>query len=496
MTLEIAKQYLVDPDADPFRLISYEEIDDAAAKVLSASKGDLFLNGLKSLTDEAAIAFANHGDSYSFYGDDTYELQLEGVRSLSNRAAKELCRRKGFVSLHPIVFSGLDAEVAEALKQHTNEWHQIGAAKFSRNSADGGIYYGLSKLDSAEAALILAECHGGNLHLNNVTLLSPEAAETIARHDGEVLHLNGLESISLDVARAIVKFRGIVSLWGLPPLDVDEIPDEVDELLEIEWALAIRDPNFGCDYRLPTLLSVAAAEAFAIFQGFYQKELNLDTVSLLSPAAARELSGIYYLYLNGLKEIDLAVAQELTHEHVHLSLDGLTRLSVEVAQALARKSVALEDVFPRDVDYIEGRILSLNGLESLTAEVAAALVGKDQHEANFLYDILSLDKLKELSAESARNLVWRRNGGNSVCQHLALNGLEFISDEVAEALGEHSGGELSLKWLKNLSDKAMIALGRLGENGSGVWLGSLKTTKDSERIFIQHLLGAMLLDFE
>jgi hypothetical protein len=77
-----------------------------------------------------------------------------------------------------------------------------------------------------------------------------------------------------------------------------------------------------------------------------------------------------------------------------------------------------------------------------------------------------------------------------------LNGLEHISDEVAEALSEHSGGELSLKGVKNLSDKSMIALGRLGENGSCVRLDSLGITKDSEIFFIQHLMGAMCLDFE
>lgn len=152
------------------------------------------------------------------------------------------------------------------------------------------------------------------------------------------------------------------------------------------------------------------------------------------------------------------LAQGLTREHAHLSLDGLTSLSVEIAEAIARKFATREDVFPRDVDYNKGKILSLNGLESLNVDVAAALVGKDQHQAKIQYELLSLDKLKELSAETARNLVWRRNGVNSVCQHLSLNGLEYISDEVTEALGEHSGGELSLKGIKNFQTKRWLHL--------------------------------------
>jgi hypothetical protein len=454
LTLEIANQYLANPDS--MDLNRFEAIEVDAAKALSAHKGDLHLNGLKSLSDDAAIALAKHGRPFSIGSDCADELQLEGLESLSDLTAKVLCRREGHVSLNSEVLPSLSGDVAEILARHNDEWMQIRIAKFCQHS-DGPVYYNWDRLDSVDAAEILARCSGGNLCLNNVTVLSADAAEQLARYQGECIYLNGLEVMSLDVARALTGFRGVVYLKGLPPLDVDEIPDECDELLELEWALAIRDPDFGYKYKLPTLHSESAAEALA--RTHFGEVLDLNAVKSLSPEAARAIAGgagSAYLCLDGLKTLDVEVADALVHQHVHLSLNGLNKLPVDAAKALARCSMVSDRV------STEWGMLSLNGLESLPVEVAAALVGHGNNQSNFRWELLSLDRLTEndLSAEVARTLVWRNEGCPSICEYLSLNGLKSLTDEVAQALAGHVGGKLSLNGLTKVSDTAADALGR------------------------------------
>ena len=71
-------------------------LSDEAAKALAQHKGTLYLNGLTTLSDEAATALAQH---------EGRSLSLPGLTTLSDEAAKALAQYKGDLSLASISFS-------------------------------------------------------------------------------------------------------------------------------------------------------------------------------------------------------------------------------------------------------------------------------------------------------------------------------------------------------------------------------------------------------
>jgi beta-lactamase regulating signal transducer with metallopeptidase domain/ABC-type branched-subunit amino acid transport system substrate-binding protein len=179
--------------------------------------------------------------------------------------------------------------------------------------------------------------------------------------------------------------------------------------------------------------------------------LPLNGITKLTPDVAQALAGYSRgpLYLNGLTTLSAEAAKALAQHKGLLFLDGLTTLSAEAAKALAQRK---GDLY-------------LNGLTTLSAEAAKALA---QHE-----DRLYLNGLTTLSAEAAKALAQHEGGlylnalttlsaeaAKALAQHkiaLYLNGLTTLSDEAATALAQHKGG-LSLNGLTTLSDEAVKTL--------------------------------------
>ena len=155
--------------------------------------------------------------------------------------------------------------------------------------------------------------------------------------------------------------------------------------------------------------------------------LSLNRLTTLSVEVADALGKWYGMSSN---PVDRAFSS--------LSLDGLTTLSVEVANAIANW---------------KGTTLSFNGLTTLSVEAADAL-------ANWEGSSLSLYGLTALSVEVADALVkWKG------CS-LDLNGLTTLSVETADALANWDGTHLSLDGLTTLSVEAADALG----NWKGIYL--------------------------
>ena len=148
--------------------------------------------------------------------------------------------------------------------------------------------------------------------------------------------------------------------------------------------------------------------------------LSLNRLTTLSVEVADALGKWYGMSSN---PVDRAFSS--------LSLDGLTTLSVEVANAIANW---------------KGTTLSFNGLTTLSVEAADAL-------ANWKGSSLSLYGLTALSVEVADALVkWKG------CS-LDLNGLTTLSVETADALANWEGTDLSLDGLTTISVEAADALG-------------------------------------
>jgi hypothetical protein len=213
----------------------------AIAKALAQHKGRLYLNGLTTLSDEAAKALAQREG----------ELYLDGLTTLSDEAAKTLAQHKGGLSLDGL--TTLPAEAAKALAQHKG--------LLSLN--------GLTTL-SAEAATALAQHKGDYLSLNGLTTLSGEAATALAQHKGNRLSLNGLTTLSDEAATALAQHKGRLSLASI---SFSLTPDSV-----LVWATLLRG-QLSAVTALDSPDAVAIAKALATRKG----PLSLPNLKKISP---------------------------------------------------------------------------------------------------------------------------------------------------------------------------------------------------------------------
>ncbi|MFM8272305.1 MAG: DUF1588 domain-containing protein, partial [Gemmata sp.] len=118
---------------------------------LARRQGDLALDGLAELSDDAAAALADHRGG---------TLSLNGLKNLSDAAAAALARHDGRLSLNGL--ATLSAAAAGALAKHPGDWL---------------ILDGLTTL-TASAASALAQ-HPGVTSLNGLTALAPEALKAL-----------------------------------------------------------------------------------------------------------------------------------------------------------------------------------------------------------------------------------------------------------------------------------------------------------------------------
>ena len=175
LTKEIAEQFLA--DVDSVDLSEFNEIDDAAAEILSNCTDTwLSLGGLTSLSDAAAESLSKHifaielegltslsdevAESLSQHKSDLY---LDGLTSLSDVAAESLKKHKGYLSLGGL--TSLSDVVAESLSQHESGLSLCGLTSLSDVAAES-----LSQ-------------HKSDLYLDGLTSLSDVAAESLSQHE-------------------------------------------------------------------------------------------------------------------------------------------------------------------------------------------------------------------------------------------------------------------------------------------------------------------------
>ena len=169
-------------------------------------------------------------------------------------------------------------------------------------------------------------------------------------------------------------------------------------------------------------------EAAGMLSSGWGSITNLDGLTHLSVAAARNLAEGGSLSLGGLRLLPSDIASALAEHKRTLWLNGLTKLSDEAAECLSKH---------------RGETLRLCGLTRLS-DAAAESLSKYK-------GALSLDGLTQLSDVVAESL--SKHQGN-----LSLNGLTELSDAAAASLGQYQGNQLSLSGLTKLSDTAAAAI--------------------------------------
>ena len=234
----------------------------------------------------------------------------------------------------------------------------------------------------------------------------------------------------------------------------------------MRWAVAVvllvmAVPAFGQDNTdILKKLSVEQARTLVATDG-RGNPLSLKGLTTLTPEVAEALAKHKgRLSLNGLTTLSPEVAEALATHNGELLLDGLTTLSPKVADALAKHNgglflKGLKTLSPEVAEALatHNAVLVLEGLTTLSIGVAKALA---EHKGT-----LGLERLTTLSPEVAGALA--EHGGE-----LFLNGLTTLSPEAAEALAKHKG-RLVLSGLTTLSPELAEALatheGGLSLNG-------------------------------
>ena len=218
-------------------------VSPAVARALSGLPGEaqcLYLDGLRVLSKETALAFSEHQGVLSLDALTTLPedvalalaehkgsgISLNGLSFISEGAAVALGRYKGErLSLNGL--TAISAESVAALFQFLDPENYVLELNgleflpaefppdfFERLSGDLELS-GLSEI-SPENARALSK-HRGWLELG-VTSLSDGAAQALSMHRGERLALNGLTSISKEAANALQKHRGINTNLNLDAL--------------------------------------------------------------------------------------------------------------------------------------------------------------------------------------------------------------------------------------------------------------------------------------
>ncbi|MCE9568023.1 MAG: DUF1588 domain-containing protein [Planctomycetes bacterium] len=384
-------------------LKAVKSLSPDVAKALAQRKGggpsnQVRLDGLESLSVEAAAALAEmHGHNW--------DGRLPAMKTIPEDVARALAKRPGGLSLEGL--TSLSDEAAKALggKLGGNlpglTSLTVESAKAIAGPVPGQFHRtlnldGLTALPDDIALAIGGKDSRGNLYLNGLTSLTPAAAKAICQREGD-LYLDGLTTIPDDTLKAITEHkspgyaRPIVFLKGLTKLSDDgavilaawpkwcgELP--ALSMLSEKTAVALASSR-NWDGKLPAVkqLSAEVAKAHAKRRG----NLSLDGLAELSDAAANALAEHRdgTLSLNGLKNLSDKAAAALARHDGRLSLNGLTTLSDGAAGALAQHP---------------GDWLILDGLTTLTDSAAKALA---QHRG-----VVSLNGLTALAPETLKTL--------------------------------------------------------------------------------------------
>jgi mono/diheme cytochrome c family protein len=384
-------------------LKSVKSLSTEVGKALAQRKGggpsnQVRLDGVGSLTVEAAAALAeSHGHNW--------DGRLPAMKSIPDDVARSLAKRQGGLSLEGL--TSLSDEAAKALQGRLNgNLPRLTSLTFESAKAIAGPVpgqfhrtlnlNGLTALPDDIALAIGGKDSRGDLHLNGLTALTPVAAKAVCQREGD-LHLNGLVGVDVDTLKALAEHkapgyaRPVVFLGGLTKLSDDEAvilaawPKWSGELpaltaLSEKTATALASSR-NWDGKLPAVktLPAEAARALARRQGDLAldglAELSDDTASALAEHRGGTLS------LNGLKALSDKTAAALARHDGRLSLAGMATLSEEAATALGKHP---------------GDWLILDGLISLNETAAKALA---RHRG-----VVSLTGLTTLPPEALKTL--------------------------------------------------------------------------------------------
>lgn len=178
-------------------------LSDELALILNQWVGEIQLNGLKSISTDAALSLSkNHigaiwlngivdlsGDIASALIHNSGWLYLDGLLTLSNEALSSFSKFKHGLSLNGL--TQLTDDEAKLLIKNKNSPYPLGLQ-----------LNGLTDL-TLPTAIELSK-YPGNLHLDGITNLKDDIAEALSK-SRQLLFLNGLEKLSKKAKEHLLK---------------------------------------------------------------------------------------------------------------------------------------------------------------------------------------------------------------------------------------------------------------------------------------------------
>ena len=300
-------------------LDEYDSIDAKAAAILAAEDSDLYLDGIKYLDLDSAMALAKHE------GENL--LSLNGIEELDAETAEALAAHNGPLNLNSIssltdqTLAALLAcnfeislngiiklEDAGALKEHSGSLSLMGLREISDKVAD--------ELVKHKGALNLAFDYSDTL-----STLSPSIARLIVKSNPDTeISFEALESISTDAAKELAKHNDSINL-GLIEISTD--------------ALAILSKV----HLIINNVTELSTEHYKIISSF-KKGLGLNGIRSLGSKEAENLVKIgNKLELLGVESITDEVAKILSEfkGELHLGCKNLSEKSAEIFGSVKRK---------------------------------------------------------------------------------------------------------------------------------------------------------------
>ena len=279
LTKEIAQQFIADEDS--VDLSEFTSIEDNAAAVLGTLCSEfcyLDLRGLGRISDDSikslvkcrvqvlcldGIAEINDHAAKCLSACDS-KLRLHGVQKLSDTALENLANRdKG---------TDLNYELTKRIITFRGPLTQEIAQKFID---DDLIELSDFTEITEDAASVLSDYDEYSLDLESLTTISVEVARSLSKAKVESLSLSGLEEIGDDVAKELSNFSG-ESLWlsGITKLSES----------------AAQSLSLSCVKQLCLGEIQAIDEAVAAQLSKFNGDLSLESLSYISDEAAEHLS--------------------------------------------------------------------------------------------------------------------------------------------------------------------------------------------------------------
>lgn len=399
------------------------EISDTCAASLSEFKGDLRLDGLKTLSESTATSFQNHEG----------ELHISVLRSISEPVAKALSLYRGR-ALHLNGVESISPAIAESLAKYSGDLYMLGLRSICDNVASEfakceHVPHLQDAIQVSEWASVLITGVSGKLFPSSMDTLSESFAESVAKmHKDRPLSFRSITSLSVNSAKALAKHQGGLDLSGIRSISDDAALALADYSgkLKIDGLIAgVNDsgalsPLLACllskhstDLCLDGLshISDAAAKALSEFSG---ERLSLNGLNFLPSTVAECLKecSVKELFLNGLIELSDEVASELAHSKCNLlHLEGLTKLSAVSAETLLEK---------------RGVPMQLSNLPATSAAVLSPALEPFQ----ILAEQISKQSIVLKSKANEEGYLYERVGAKEIATELSAKGFKVLSDQI------------------------------------------------------------------